>query len=108
MPPSTCRSDESNEGSSEDGGASRGGGGRGDAAAGKRMSQLQEQLDRLLDSHLLPKGVSPRFITGSHYAQAGLPEMLAYGASGGSMKQSSGGGGYGQHRRNKKGKKKKK
>ena len=57
------------------------------------MSQLQEQLDRLLDSHLLPKGVSPRFITGSHYAQAGLPEMLAYGASGGSMKQSSGGGG---------------
>jgi len=77
-------------------------------ASSKRVSQLQEQLNRLLDSHLLPKGVSPRFVTGSHYSSAGLPEMLGYGAAGGSLRQAESGGGYGQRRRLKPGKKGKK
>ena len=45
----------------------------------------------MLDSSLLPKGVSPRFITGSYHAQAGLPEMLAFGAVGGSLRDARGG-----------------
>lgn len=53
-----------------------------------------------------------RFVTGSHYASAGLPEMLGFGAVSGSLKQGEDGG-YGQRRRlkpgksGKKGKKKK-
>jgi len=76
-------------------------------ASSKRISQLQEQLDRMLDSHLLPKGVSPRFVTGSHHTNAGLPEMLGFGSIAGSMKQSEEGG-YGQRRKLKPGKKGKK
>ena len=46
-------------------------------------------------------GVSPRFVTGSHYAHAGLPEMLGFGATSGSMRDAEHGGyngGYGQRR----------
>ena len=77
-------------------------------ASSKRVAQLQEQLNRLLDSHLLPKGVSPRFVTGSHHSTAGLPEILGYGAAGGSLRQADSGGGYGQRRRLKPGKRGKK
>jgi ATP-dependent RNA helicase DDX24/MAK5 len=77
-------------------------------ATSKRVAQLQEQLNRLLDSHLLPKGVSPRFVTGSHHSTAGLPEILGYGAAGGSLRQADSGGGYGQRRRLKPGKRGKK
>ena len=73
------------------GGWAKGGGGRASSGQRQRTAQLQEQLDRMLDSSLLPKGVSPRFITGSYHAQAGLPEMLAFGAVGGSLRDARGG-----------------
>ncbi|EKX44561.1 hypothetical protein GUITHDRAFT_109675 [Guillardia theta CCMP2712] len=59
-------------------------------SATQKIRQLQEQLDRLLDAHVLPKGISPRFIAGSQAAHAGLPEMLTHGARMGSIKYADG------------------
>jgi len=47
----------------------------------KRVQQMRTNLDRMLDSAILPTGVSPRFVT----SDGSLPEMLSHGARSGSM-----------------------
>lgn len=68
----------------------RGKGGRPVPVEDKKVSQMRESLARLLDSAVLPVGVSPRFVT-AHAVQGLLPEMLSHGSTGGSSYKYAGG-----------------